>query len=156
VREDPRACGVNPDGQVVGDELLDVFGKRGGAVAVGDRLVVGDHDEQLQPLLLETDAVLERPEQVAEMQPAGRAIAGQHTWREHPAARICGRFKLSHGWAFRERGPPEHGSSASKRTAQERPENRDQRGRVKSGRHQQRRCMSDDIARAYGSKTAKC
>ncbi len=62
VREDDRPVGVDADGEVVGDEPLDVLREVRRGDAVGDRLVVGDQDEQLDAELLQPDAVLERPE----------------------------------------------------------------------------------------------
>ena len=52
VREDDRPVGVDADCEVVGDEPLDVPRELHGGDAVGDRLVVGDQDEQLDAELL--------------------------------------------------------------------------------------------------------
>jgi hypothetical protein len=50
-------------------------------VAVGDGLVVGDQDEQLDAEPLQADAVLERAEVVADVERAGRPVAGQDAGR---------------------------------------------------------------------------
>ena len=83
-----RACRVDPDGQVVGDELLDVLRKRRGTITVGDRLGVGNHQHQIYSLLLEPDSIEQGSEQMTEVQLTGRAITGQHARAEHLGARI--------------------------------------------------------------------
>ena len=76
--------GVDAHGQVVGDELLDVPRQRCRAVAVGDRLVVGDEHHQIHALVLEADAVAQRAEEMPEMQLAGRAVTGQYAREKCP------------------------------------------------------------------------
>ena len=82
VGEDGRAVGVDADGEVVRHEALDIAGQARGRIAVGDRLVVGDEDEELGALLLQRDPVLERAEVVAEVERAGGAVAGEDTGRD--------------------------------------------------------------------------
>jgi hypothetical protein len=77
VREDHRRCRVDADREVVGDEPLDVVGKPDGRVAIGDRLVVGNQDIELDTEALEADPVLERAEVVADVQRARRPVTGQ-------------------------------------------------------------------------------
>ena len=100
MREDRRTGGVDPDGQVVGEQLLDIGGQRSGAVAVGDCLVVGDHHEHVDPFVLESDAILQRAEQMPEMQLASRAIPGQDPGREHARCRSQDRLRLRHQEPF--------------------------------------------------------
>jgi hypothetical protein len=77
VGEDDGAVGIDSRRQVIGDQPLDVTGEVIRRVAVGDRLVVGDEHEQLDPEPLETDPVFERAEVMADVQRAGRTVAGQ-------------------------------------------------------------------------------
>ena len=70
-------AGVDPRGEVVGDLARDVVGQAACGRPVGERLVVGDQHEQLDARVLQPDAVLERAEVVADVQRAGRAVAGE-------------------------------------------------------------------------------
>ena len=55
-----------------------------GTVAVGDHLVVGDDHEELVTLALQPDAVGQRAEVVAEVQGAGRPVAGEDAGHDVP------------------------------------------------------------------------
>ena len=90
VREDRRPLGIDADRQVVGHQLLDVGGQRRGAVAVDDRLIVGDEHDRVHANFLEAHPIEQRPEVVAEVQRARRSIA-----RQDPiAARILDKRRL--------------------------------------------------------------
>jgi hypothetical protein len=86
VREDDRSIRVDAYGEVVGHEPIDVLHEPSRRVTVRDRLVVGDQDEQLDPEVLQTNAVLERAEVVADVQRAGRPVAGEDPKRRRVAA----------------------------------------------------------------------
>lgn len=77
VREDRRAGRIDPGGEVVQDKPVDGIGEVADAVAVGDHLVVGDHEEDLDAGPLEAHPVGECAEVVAQMQRAGGPVAGQ-------------------------------------------------------------------------------
>ena len=77
VGEDRRPVGVDADGEVVGHERVDVLGQRRRAVAVDDGLEIGDEDHEVRAVVLQPHAVLQRAEVVAQVQRAGRAVAGQ-------------------------------------------------------------------------------
>ena len=129
VGEDRRPAGIDADGEVVGHQPVDVAGQRRRAVAVDDRLVVGDEHHELDAEVLQPHPVLQRAEVVAEVQRAGRPVPGQNTtgfgmghvvllgvcgcpgervsWIrcDRPLARAAGR----HGWVSRaalEQPPP--------------------------------------------------
>ena len=78
VGEDHGLLRVDAAGEVVDDHVehvvLDVLGR----VAVGDHLVVCDDDVRADAHFLQAHAVYERSEVVAEVQTAGRAVAGEH------------------------------------------------------------------------------
>ncbi len=78
VSEDRRALRVDADRQVIRDQLLDIVGQRGGAVTIGDRLVVGDEHDRLDAEVLKPHPVEQRPEVMAEMQRTGRSISGEN------------------------------------------------------------------------------
>jgi len=61
VREHGRGLRVDPGGQVVQQQVVDVAREVADAVPIGDHLVVGDHDEDLDPGALESDAVGQVP-----------------------------------------------------------------------------------------------
>lgn len=69
--------GSTPDSQVVGHQRLDIAGQRRWAVAVDDRLVVGDQHDQVDAEVLQPHAILQRAEVMAQVQRAGRPIARQ-------------------------------------------------------------------------------
>ena len=79
VGEDRRPVGVDADGEVVGQQPVDVLGQRRRAVAVDDGLEIGDEDHQVGAGVLQPDAVLQGAEVVAQVQRAGRPVAGQDT-----------------------------------------------------------------------------
>lgn len=97
--EDRRALTVDPHGPVVRDQLFNVLRQRGGTVAVGDRLIVGDEHHQLDAVILEPDPAQQSPEQMPEVQLPGRSITRQHPGREsaHPHGR---KLKFRHVWSF--------------------------------------------------------
>ena len=78
MREDHGLFRVDAGGHVVEHQiehvLLDVLG----GVAVGDHLIVGDDDVGLHAAVLHGHALADRAEVVAEVQAAGRTVAGEH------------------------------------------------------------------------------
>ena len=78
MREDHGLFRVDAGGHVVEHQVehivLDVLG----GVAVGDHLVVGDDDVRVDAALLHGDTLTDRAEVVAEVQPPGRSVAGEH------------------------------------------------------------------------------
>jgi hypothetical protein len=116
VREDDRPVRVDPHREVVGGEPLDVARELHGGDAVGDRLVVRDQHEQLDAELLEPDAVLERAEQVADVQRPRRPVARQDP--EHVRVALHRAFErivvsAGSGLARRTRGCGGHGMRTS-------------------------------------------
>ena len=81
VGEDRRLLGVEARGDVVEEQVAHVAGDVAGDLAVGDDLVVGDELPDLGAAVLEPEAVADRAEVVADVQRAGRAVAGQHPQR---------------------------------------------------------------------------
>ena len=69
---------IDAGGHVVEHQVQHVVLDVLGGVAVGDHLVVGDDDVRVDAALLHGDTLTDRAEVVAEVQPAGRAVAGQH------------------------------------------------------------------------------
>ncbi len=70
--------GIQADGQVVGHHLQYVVGHLGRVVAVvGERLQIGDHHE-LAVMVLGLDALAQGADVMADVQPAGGAVAGQY------------------------------------------------------------------------------
>ncbi len=116
VGEDRGAVRVGAGGEVVDHQALAVLGEPVGDVAVGDDLVVGDDHEQLRALALEADPVLQGAEVVAEMERAGRAVAGEDTAAGEVGARVGvrvgergvvqagGHCGVSSGWLCRPEG----------------------------------------------------
>ncbi|CPU65399.1 Uncharacterised protein [Mycobacteroides abscessus] len=77
VGEDGRAGGVDPGREVVEDDLAHGGAQVSGVVAVGDDLVVGDDEHDLDAVVLQPDAVREGAEVVPEVQRARRAVTGE-------------------------------------------------------------------------------
>ncbi|GAA4998961.1 hypothetical protein GCM10025734_33120 [Kitasatospora paranensis] len=77
VGEDGGPCGFDPGRQVVEDEVLGVLDGARRDVAVGQDLVVGDHQQEFHTQVLEVDAVLQGAEVVAQVEGPGRAVAGE-------------------------------------------------------------------------------
>ena len=69
---------VNAGGHVVEHQVQHVVLNVLGGVAVGDHLIVGDDDVRVHAALLHGDALANRAEVVAQVQAAGRPVAGQH------------------------------------------------------------------------------
>ena len=78
MREDHGLVRVDAGGHVVEHQVEHVVLDVLGGVAVGDHLVVGDDDVRVDAALLHGDTLTDRAEVVAEVQPAGRTVAGQH------------------------------------------------------------------------------
>jgi hypothetical protein len=68
---------IDAHGKVIDGQLQRVLRDGVKAVPIRQDLVVRDHDVGRHAQGLEPDPVLERAEQVADMQPSRRAIAGQ-------------------------------------------------------------------------------
>jgi hypothetical protein len=77
VGEDRRPARVDAGGEVVGDDAADRGRELMGDLPVGQHLVVGDQHDHLDAEVLEPDAVGEGAEVVADVERAGRPIAGQ-------------------------------------------------------------------------------
>src|SRR5215470_4907481 len=59
------------------------------AVLRGEHVQVGDDEEALVPLV-QPDPVGQAADVVAQVQPPGRAVPGQHAWCHRPPAGVCG------------------------------------------------------------------
>ena len=79
VGEDVGVAGVRVEAgsKVVDGQLVDILGDVLERVTVGEHLVVGDDDIDGDAEVLQADPVLERAEQVADVQGTGRAVSGQ-------------------------------------------------------------------------------
>jgi hypothetical protein len=78
VDEDRRARGVDARCEIVDHEPADVVADLPDGITVGDDLVVRDHDEDLGSLVLEANPVAEAADVVADVERAGRSVAGEH------------------------------------------------------------------------------
>ena len=90
--EERRPFGVEAAGQVVERHLDDVLAHLFGVVGVvGERLRVGDHDEDLLELsgVLQLHAAAQRTYIVAEVQFAGRPVSGQDDFSHNSVCRFC-------------------------------------------------------------------
>ena len=78
VREDHRALRVDTGGHIVDHEVEHIVIDMLGRVTVGDHLIVGDDDVRVDAAVLHGHTLFDRTEEVAQMQAAGRAVAGEH------------------------------------------------------------------------------
>ena len=72
------SAGVDAGGHVVDHEVEHIVVDVLGRVAVGDHLIVGDDDVRVDTAVLHRHTLFDRAEEVAQMQAAGRAVAGEH------------------------------------------------------------------------------
>ncbi len=78
VGEDHGLFGVDAAGEIVHDHVVYIVADMLGRVAVGDDLVVGNHDVRLDAEVLQAHALADRAEIVAEVQTSGRTVAREH------------------------------------------------------------------------------
>ena len=79
MREDHGLVRVDAGGHVVEHQVEHVVLDVLGGVAVGDHLIVGDDDVGVHSAVLHGHAFANGSEVVAQMQAAGRSVAGQHS-----------------------------------------------------------------------------
>ena len=97
VGEDRGPVGVDPGGELVEQHLPDVAGQVAREVAVGDDLVVGDHEIGLDAERLQADPVGQGAEVVAEVQGAGGSHRSR-TRKRWGSAATRASSDVSTGW----------------------------------------------------------